>query len=153
MREFTDDIELMDRAEIKGGRIVMGRSLGSAPAIEVAFRCRDRLSGLIVESGFASQQNQLRRLGVTHLFRDIENIVGFGNDIKIKDVRIPTLIIHGEEDEIIPVTEGKALLALSGAEAKRALFVAGAGHNDLLERAGEQYMQSIAEMCWMAFRA
>jgi alpha-beta hydrolase superfamily lysophospholipase len=126
-----------------GGLFVMGRSLGSAPAIEVAYHYQQHLQGLIVESGFASQQKQLARLGATHLFRDVEHVVGFGNDFKIKDVRIPILIIHGEEDEIIPVTEGRALYALSGATQKEALFVPGAGHNDLFERGGEEYMRSI----------
>ena len=126
-----------------GGLFVMGRSLGSAPAIEVAYHYQQHLQGLIVESGFASQQKQLARLGVTHLFRDVEQMVGFGNDAKIKDVRIPTLIIHGEEDEIIPAKEGRALYALSGAAQKKALFVPGAGHNDLFERGLEEYMRSI----------
>ena len=140
---FQAFVTFLSSGGLGGGLFVMGRSLGSAPAIEVAYRCQQLVRGLIIESGFASQRNQLSRLGVLHLFEDIEQIVGFGNDAKIKQVRIPTLIIHGEEDEIIPVTEGKALYALSGAEQKRALFVRGAGHNDLLERAKEEYMQSI----------
>ena len=126
-----------------GALFVMGRSLGSAPAIEVAYRYQDRLSGLIVESGFASQRKQLERLGVIHLFAGIEEVVGFGNDVKIQQVHIPTLIIHGEEDEIIPVSEGRALYALSGAERKRSFLVSDAGHNDLLERAGADYMRTI----------
>ena len=140
---FQGFVTFLSNGGFGGGLFVMGRSLGSAPAIEVAYRYQQLLQGLIVESGFASQRKQLARLGVTHLIRDIENVVGFGNDVKIKQVRVPTLIIHGEEDEIIPVTEGRALYALSGAEQKQALFVTGAGHNDLLERAGEDYMQSI----------
>ena len=61
---------------------VIGRSLGSAPAIEVAYRYQQLLQGLIVESGFASQKRQFARLGVTHLFKDVESVVGFGNDAK-----------------------------------------------------------------------
>ena len=140
---FQGFVTFLSNGGFGGGLFVMGRSLGSAPAIEVAYHYQQLLQGLIVESGFASQRKQLARLGVTHLFKDIESVVGFGNDVKIKQVRIPTLIIHGEEDEIIPVTEGNALYALSGAGQKQALFVPGAGHNDLLERAGEDYMQSI----------
>ena len=140
---FQGFVTFLSNGGFGGGLFVMGRSLGSAPAIEVAYHYPQLLQGLIVESGFASQRNQLERLGVTHLFRDMEGVVGFGNDVKMKQVRIPTLIIHGEEDEIIPVTEGRALYALSGAEQKQALFVPNAGHNDLLERAGEDYMQSI----------
>jgi len=135
-----------------GGLFVMGRSLGSAPAIEVAYHYQQQLKGLIVESGFASQKKQLARLGVTHLFREVEKVVGFGNDMKIKDIRIPTLIIHGEEDEIIPVTEGRTLYELSGAVRKEALFVPGAGHNDLLERGWQQYTRSIASFTGAAGR-
>lgn len=123
--------------------LIMGRSLGSAPAIEVAYHYQNALSGLIIESGFASAYNQTRRLGVAHLFRDRENLVGFGNDLKIKEVHIPTLIIHGEWDEIIPVTEGRALYELSGAEEKTSLFIDGAGHNDLMMVAVTEYMNKI----------
>jgi alpha-beta hydrolase superfamily lysophospholipase len=127
-----------------GDLFVMGRSLGSAPAIEVAYRYQDQLKGLIVESGFAGQQNQLDRLGVSHLFEDPSKVVGFGNDLKIRGIRIPTLIIHGERDELIPVEEGKTLFALSEASEKKSLFVAGAGHNDLLERGLNRYMEAVA---------
>lgn len=123
---------------------VMGRSLGSAPAIEVAFRYQRQLKGLIVESGFASQRNQLIRIGLPFLFPEGEEIIGFGNDLKIEEIRIPTLIIHGEEDEIIPVEEGRCLFRLSGSAEKKSFFVAGAGHNDLLERSLARYMDVVA---------
>ncbi len=128
----------------RGGLFVMGRSLGSAPAIEVAYRYQEQLKGLIVESGFASQMNQLIRIGLSYLFREAEEIIGFGNDLKIEKVRIPTLIIHGEEDEIIPVEEGRALYRLSGAQEKQSLFVQGAGHNDLFEQSLARYMDAVA---------
>jgi alpha-beta hydrolase superfamily lysophospholipase len=127
-----------------GNRFVMGRSLGSAAAIEVAYSYQDELKGLIVESGFAYQGNQLARIGAHHLFEDPEKVIGFGNHIKIREIRIPTLIIHGEEDDIIPATEGHALLALSGAPQKNSLFIAGAGHNDLFDRALDRYMDAVA---------
>ena len=105
-----------------GDLFVMGRSLGSAPAIEVAYHYQKQLKGLIVESGFAGARNQLARLGATYLLRDVANPVGFGNDLKIKEVVIPTLIIHGEGDEIIPAEEGRALYEFSGASKKFSLL-------------------------------
>ena len=90
-----------------GHLFVMGRSLGSAAAIEVAYHYQQKLKGLIVESGFSSQETLLARLGASHLFEHPDKVVGFANDIKIKAIRIPTLIIHGERDEIIPVAEGR----------------------------------------------
>ena len=124
---------------------VMGRSLGSAPAIEVAHHYQKQLKGLIVESGFASSRKQFARLGVTHLFQDIEDPVGFCNDIKIREILIPTLIIHGEADQIIPVEEGKALYELSNARNKVSFFVPHAGHNDLMEQSLSDYMDSIVK--------
>lgn len=123
---------------------IMGRSLGSAPAIEIARHYQNELRGLIVESGFASARNQLRRIGMTRLMQNDDAPVGFGNDLKIREVTLPTLIIHGEEDEIIPAAEGRTLYELSGATQKYSLFVPGAGHNDLLMVGLEAYMGAVA---------
>ncbi len=140
---FQGFVKLVRERGVTGGLFVMGRSLGSAQAIEVAFRYGRQLEGLIVESGFASTLNQLRRLGVSRLFKDAPGEVGFGNDVKIQEIAIPTLIIHGEEDVIIPFGEARALYALSGASDKRFLPIPGAGHNDLMERALDDYMDAV----------
>jgi alpha-beta hydrolase superfamily lysophospholipase len=142
---FEGFVAFIRNSGLSGSLYVMGRSLGSAPAIEAAYCYQEQLKGLIVESGFASARRQIERLGLSRLFEHIEQCVGFGNDLKIKSTLIPTLIIHGEEDTIIPVSEGRALYALSGAEQKRSLFVPHAGHNDLLSRAPDQYMEAIAQ--------
>ena len=123
----------------------MGRSLGSAPAIETAYRHQALLKGLIVESGFAAARKQYERIGLSYLLEDVRDPIGFGNDRKIAKIQIPTLIIHGEADRIIPVEEGRALYSLSGAHAKTAFFVPNAGHNDLLERDPYGYMQHIKQ--------
>jgi pimeloyl-ACP methyl ester carboxylesterase len=140
---FEGFLAYLQNGGYKGDLFVMGRSLGSAPAIEVAFRYGQRLAGLIVESGFASTRNQLERLGVSHLFSDLPHPVGFGNDLKIGKITLPTLIIHGEEDEIIPFEEGKALYFLSGAARKSFLPIPHAGHNDLMVQGLEEYMGAI----------
>ncbi len=126
-----------------GPLFAMGRSLGSAPAIELAFHYGDALKGLIIESGFASAHNQIGRLGVEYLFDDGTEPVGFGNDLKIGDVRLPTLIIHGEWDEIIPASEGRHLFELSGAADKTSLFIPHAGHNDIMYHGLKQYMEAV----------
>jgi hypothetical protein len=128
--------------ENTGNVFVMGRSLGSAPALEVAYHYQKELKGLIIESGFASGRNQLKRLGLSYLFQE-EEPIGFGNHLKISEVTMPTLIIHGEEDEIIPVTEGKALYSLSGSKEKSSLFIPYAGHNDILMVGLKAYMNAI----------
>jgi hypothetical protein len=126
-----------------GSLFVMGRSLGSAPALEAARHFQGKLKGLIVESGFATAKNQLRRIGMTHLLQDHPEPVGFGNDLKIREVALSTLIIHGEWDEIIPIEEGRTLYSLSGAKKKSSLYIPRAGHNDLLLVDPNAYMQAI----------
>ena len=54
----------IDDVPQSGPLIVMGRSLGSAPAIELAFTYPDRVRGLVVESGFARVIPLLRLLGI-----------------------------------------------------------------------------------------
>jgi len=61
---------------------VMGRSLGSAAAIEVALHAGEQLAGLIIESGFAQTFPLLARLGVVVQGADEERD-GVGNAVKI----------------------------------------------------------------------
>ena len=49
-----------------------------------------------------------------------------------------------EGDEIVPLDQGKALFA-AAPEPKRLHVFAGAGHNDLLERAGNEWATTIAQ--------
>jgi hypothetical protein len=110
---------------------VMGRSLGSAAAIEVALCRQDRLAGLIVESGFADTFALLARMGLRVQGAD-EAHDGFDNAAKIGRIRTPTLIIHGLSDVLIPAGDGRELHRSSAAGDKRLVLIPDAGHNDLM---------------------
>ncbi len=121
---------------------VMGRSLGSIPAVEIAHHFQNELKGLIIESGAAGNFTFLSaflspaeaaRLNRSHIL----------NKEKIKSITIPTLIIHGERDQIIPVEEGKELYENSGAREKSITLIPYSGHNDLLINGEEQYFTAI----------
>lgn len=120
----------------------MGRSLGSAAAIEVASTHGDSLAGLIVESGFSDTFSLLARLGV-HVSGVTEARDGFANALKMEKVTIPTLIIHGESDVLIPSSDGRELFRSSGADDKRLELIPGAGHNDLMLVGTAQYFEAI----------
>lgn len=130
-----------------GPLVVMGRSLGSASALEIAAHYQDRIAGLIIESGFASTLSRLRfhRLDPARL--GIEERDGLGNLDKIRSCRQPTLIIHGDRDRIIDCSEARALYEASPAEQKRLLVIPGADHNNLLFVAMEEYMEAIGSHC------
>ena len=136
----------------KDSLFVMGRSLGSVPAVEVALNYQDDIRGLIVESGTA---NNFRRLwddpgvspGITAAGEEssfLNEESSFLNRVKVRRIHRPTLIIHGESDEIIPVEEGKELYRSSGSPEKRILIVPGAGHNDIMMNQ-ELYFGTIEE--------
>lgn len=121
---------------------VMGRSLGSAAAIDVAVHAGERLAGLIIESGGWDAVALLARLGV-RVQGGEENRDGFGNRAKIGRITIPTLIIHGENDLLIPPTDGRELYRASGAQDKQLVLIPGAGHNDLIIVGMAQYFGAI----------
>lgn len=123
---------------------VMGRSLGSAPAIEVAFRSQDVLRGLIVESGFSDAFRLLQYIGLPITVPSQQG-EGFPNGEKMRSIRIPTLLIHAAEDHLIPLHEAEELLRLCAAEEKRLLVIPRADHNDLMMVGRDQYFQAIEE--------
>ena len=126
--------------------LVMGRSMGSAAALAVAEAKGAALAGLIIESGFADTLPLVERLGGHLPAGAIEARDGFGSLARIARVTVPTLVIHGEEDWIIPFTDGRRLYEASGAAAKRLLRIDGAGHNDLMMVGAREYFQAIAEL-------
>lgn len=116
--------------------------MGSAAAIDVAVHAGERLAGLIIESGGWDAVALLARLGV-RVQGGEENRDGFGNRAKIGRITIPTLIIHGENDLLIPPTDGRELYRASGAQDKQLVLIPGAGHNDLIIVGMAQYFGAI----------
>lgn len=122
--------------KIPPSRILLhGRSVGAGPAVELA--TREPVGGLIVESGFVSAYRVLTRWPLLPFDK-------FPNLRRMPDVRCPVLVIHGRQDEIIPFWHGERLLA-AAPEPKRALWVEGAGHNDLAEVAWDQYVHALQD--------
>lgn len=124
---------------------VMGRSLGSAPAIHLAHLHPEAFNGLIVESGFAHVIPLLARLGIPpHLLADFPDPIG--NVRKMEQLHLPLLVIHGERDTLLPVANGQTLYEASPAQKKRILRLPQAGHNDLLYYGRDRYFAAIADM-------
>ena len=129
-----------------GPLIVIGRSLGSASALELAANCGDRINGLIIESGFSRAEPLLRLLGVNPENIGFKENAGFRNIEKIKLFSKPTLIIHAEFDHIISHSEGVALFEASSADSKKMLTIPNANHNDIFMRGFEPYLAAVKEL-------
>ncbi|MBU1171083.1 MAG: lysophospholipase [Proteobacteria bacterium] len=129
-----------------GRIIVMGRSLGSASAIEIAANYPIETDALIIESGFAFIIPLLNLLG---LYRPIQGVceeAGPMNAEKIKTITVPTLVIHAQNDHIIPFSDGQTLYHNSGSDNKRLLEIKGADHNTIFFKGLKEYMQAIKEL-------
>ena len=126
-----------------GPVIIMGRSLGSASAIKIAVSYKDRISGLILESGFARTGPLLRILGIDPDGIGFKEETGFQNVHKIKKFDKPVLIIHAEQDHIIPFSDGQALYDACSASDKTLLEIPGANHNDIFMRGLSEYMAAV----------
>ena len=128
-----------------GPFILMGRSLGSASALELSAHYKDQVDGLIIESGFAYAGPLLQLLGISMEALGIKEEEGFRNIDKISKFDKTTLIIHAENDQIISFTEGQALYDACPAPDKRFLEIPGANHNDIFLRGMREYMEAVKD--------
>jgi alpha-beta hydrolase superfamily lysophospholipase len=135
-----------------GPLLVMGRSLGSVSAIELMATHQEKLAGLVIDSGFAFTMPLLANLGLDLSATALSEADGFKNQLKISLVRKPTFILHGQQDQIIPVASAEVLQARCGARSKEFVIVPGADHNTIFERTGPLYCKTICRFIKQALR-
>ncbi len=123
---------------------IMGRSLGTTSAIEVAYHHQNAIQGLIIESGSANNFRRFFSSSIAdHPFWNEES--SFLNKVKMRSIFKPTLIIHAEHDTLVPLEEGKELFRNAAAKDKRLVIIPNADHNDLMLVGKAQYFKAINE--------
>jgi len=126
-----------------GPLLAMGRSLGSACALELAASYGEEMAGIVIESGFALTVPLLQCLGVDTESVGISEAQGFKNIQKIEQFSKPTLIIHARNDQIIPIASAELLQVHSAARSKEFHMIPGADHNTIMIDAGKTYFELI----------
>jgi pimeloyl-ACP methyl ester carboxylesterase len=126
-----------------GPLLVMGRSLGSASALELSLHYKEKVSGLIIESGFAFARPLLKLLGINTKAIGFQEEEGFRNIDKIKTFDKHTLIIHAALDHIIPFSDGQALFDACPSGEKTMLKIPDANHNDIFLRGISEYLEAV----------
>ena len=121
---------------------IMGRSLGSLPALELASSRSKDLNGLIIESGFASTTNLLTYLIPLFMSTNLQKMEE-EKFAQIRSITLPTLIIHGQYDEIIPHEQAEILYKTIGSEKRKLVTIPNAGHNDMMLIGLETYFTAI----------
>lgn len=106
--------------------IIYGESIGTGVAVQMATEFS--VGGLILQSPFSSMSSaasyHFTWLPVRLLLRD-----KFDSISKIKSVRTPLLLFHGENDRTVPIASGKELFDAASAP-KQSIYFPGTGHND-----------------------
>ncbi len=120
---------------------IFGRSLGAAIALRLA--TESPTSGLILEAPFTSIRDMVQltfpwlpfKGRITTKYNSLE---------RIKQLKRPLLIMHGDEDRIIPVIQGQRLFEAAN-EPKTFQALKGADHNNTYIVAGEAYFNALAK--------
>lgn len=110
--------------------VVCGWSLGSAVAIQLAASHPADVDRLVLMSPWSSLRD-VARLHYPAFMVGALLSERYDSLAAAPGVRAPTLVVHGEDDAIIPVTQGESLARALGGRA-HFVQVPGAGHNDLL---------------------
>ena len=104
-------IDWLNSRGVKNKNIILyGESLGTGIAVELGQT--NQFGGIILESPFTSMTNAAKNiypwLPVKYLLKD-----KYDSEKKIKNIKIPILIMHGKKDNIVPFKMGKKLYDLA----------------------------------------
>jgi fermentation-respiration switch protein FrsA (DUF1100 family) len=117
----------------------LGESLGAAVALDLALERPP--AGIVLLSAFTG----VRELGRLHYPFVPAALVpdAYPTLRRIRELRAPLLILHGHRDDIVPVSQGRALFD-AAPEPKQMHVFPGLGHNDLVPFAGTEFAQVTA---------
>ncbi len=130
--------------------MMLGQSMGGAYAVQVAALDESPFQAMVVVSSFDKLQTVVRG-ETSELLGDavgaavsgsVDHVFAWKTGVKVSEIntakkapsiRIPTLVIHGESDQTIPVASGKKLYhSFPNDLEKQWLVVPEAGHNNIL---------------------
>ena len=139
---FTAIRDELARRNLRDDVRVMGRSLGSISALELAAHHQDMIKGLIIESGFPSVSRLIIHLNIPaegiDLDKHFRECIGM-----IQAISLPILILHGEYDSLVPLEEAETLYTNIGSTEKELFIISSATHNDIMFVGLRQYMEAI----------
>jgi pimeloyl-ACP methyl ester carboxylesterase len=113
-------------------RVIYGHSMGSGVAVDLAslLNWPGDYGGLVLESAFTSFEEVAREAGWLTRVLGLFNRERFDSAAKIGRVQAPLLMLHGKQDDTIPIVLGERLFAAANAP-KHWVAIEGAAHSDL----------------------
>ena len=140
---LQETVTFLKEKNITSPLFVMGTSLGSACAIDIASSYANHIKGMIIESGFCDTLPFLTGLGLDITRMSLTEDDGFNHREKIEKIDLPTLILHGSRDTVVPPAQAEILQANSGARNKQFHIIPGANRETLIETGGDLYFLTI----------
>lgn len=124
----------------------IGHSLGGAKSIAAVHQYRPKqLEGIIVVSAFCSYRKIGEKMigpAALKVISDTHNPEEIIPEIK----GLPLLVIHGEQDRVVPFSHGKAIYEAAN-QPKKFLRSKTAGHNDIFHTGNGAFHKKVTE--WM----
>ncbi len=141
---FNYFLDMLNSNGYTGAIFVMGRSLGSQSALELAVNYPAKMKGVILESGFIQNVRLLKYVGIP---LSIPNLDSFEKAAlkRISGITMPVLIIHGDLDATIPHIEAENIYGNIGSSEKKLLTIRGSDHNSLMMVGLQDYFKAIKE--------
>jgi uncharacterized protein len=138
--------ELKLRQPDASKRLIYGHSMGGGVAVELASRLSypNEYAALMLESTFTrlpDVASELRWYGA--LLKPIAT-QHFDSIDKIKAIKAPLLVRHGDKDNTVPFVLGERLFAAAN-EPKQFIAFEGGSHSGLHELSAEKYRSSIQQ--------
>jgi fermentation-respiration switch protein FrsA (DUF1100 family) len=130
---------LIEKQNLKEESIVIyGKSIGANVAVELCSKVET--AALISESAFTSALEMGKKL---FPFLPLKWLISIKFDAlsKIKNITVPKLIIHSEDDKIIPFRHGRKLF--EAAPEPKEFYPMRGGHNEALFLAKEDFVNKI----------
>ena len=131
---------LLEQPGVDPARVFyLGESIGGAVALDLALERPP--AGLVLLSAFTG----VRDLARLHYPFVPAALVpdAYPTLRRIHELHAPLLVLHGDRDDIVPLSQGRALFEAAPAPKRMHVF-AGLGHNDLVPIAGVEFAQEIA---------
>jgi len=123
-------------------RVYWGRSLGVAMAAYGATVRKP--DGLILESGFPDARSLVRRSPLALLAVFLSYRFPASEFLNRLRPPVPALVLHGDDDHVVPMAQGQALFSRIGAP-KRFVALRGGDHNDVSPSDPNRYWEAISE--------
>lgn len=131
---------LLEQSGVDPSRVFyLGESLGGAVALDLALKRPP--AGLVLLSTFTGVRDLARRhypFVPAALVPDVYPALR-----RIHELDAPLLVLHGDHDEIVPLSQGRALFEAAPGPKRMHVFD-GLGHNDLVPLAGAELAQVMA---------